>query len=76
VEGGNGQAYDGKREKGFAELMRVAIPSLPVSERHAGFAEVELGCDEQQMSAEVHRCLLCDLEICLAQEKRTSEAGR
>jgi len=74
-EGGNGQAYDGKREKGFAELMRVALPSLPLSMRRAGFDEVELGCDGQQMSAEVHRCLQCDLEICLAQEKRTSEAG-
>ena len=51
---GNGQPYDGRRERGFAELERVAIPSLPVSERHAGFAEVELGCDPEQVTAEVH----------------------
>jgi hypothetical protein len=43
--------------------------------RRAGFDEVELSCDEQQISAEVNRCLQCDLEICLALEKRTSEAG-
>ena len=74
-EGGNGHPYDGRRERGFAELERVAIPSLPVSERHAGFAEVELGCDPEQVTAEAHRCLQCDLEICLAQEKRAAEAG-
>jgi NADPH-dependent glutamate synthase beta subunit-like oxidoreductase len=74
-EGGNGQAYDGKREKGFAELMRIALPSLPLSMRRVGFDEVELGCDEQQMSAEVHRCLQCDLEIGLAREKRQAETG-
>ncbi len=76
AEGGNGHPYDGRRERGFAELERVAIPSLPVSERHAGFAEVELGCDPEQVTAEVHRCLQCDLEICLAQEKRAAEVGR
>jgi NADPH-dependent glutamate synthase beta subunit-like oxidoreductase len=75
AKAGNGQAYDGKREKGFAELMRVVIPALPVSERHAGFAEVELGCDSEQVTAEARRCLQCDLEICLAQEKRAAEAG-
>ena len=74
-EGENGQPYDGRRERGFAELERVAIPSLPVSERHAGFAEVELGCDPEQVTAEARRCLQCDLEICLAQEKRAAEAG-
>ena len=74
-EGGNGQPYDGSRERGFAELERVAIPSLPVSARHAGFAEVELGCDPEQVTAEARRCLQCDLEICLAQEKRAVEEG-
>jgi NADPH-dependent glutamate synthase beta subunit-like oxidoreductase len=74
-EGGNGQPYNGRRERGFAELERVAIPSLPVSERHAGFAEVELGCDSVQVTAEARRCLQCDLEICLAQKKRAAEAG-
>jgi NADPH-dependent glutamate synthase beta subunit-like oxidoreductase len=75
AEGGYGQPYDGKREKGFAELMRIALPSLPLSMRRAGFDEVEMGCEEQQMSAEVHRCLQCDLEIGLAREKRQAETG-
>jgi len=48
---------------------------LPVSERHAGFAEVELGCDSEQATAEAMRCLQCDLEICLAREKRAAEEG-
>jgi hypothetical protein len=75
AEGGNGQPYDGWRERGFAELERVAVPTLPVSERHAGFAEVELGCDSEPVTAEVRRCLQCDLEVCLAQEKRAVDAG-
>ncbi|MBI5579109.1 MAG: FAD-dependent oxidoreductase [Deltaproteobacteria bacterium] len=74
-EGANRQPYDGRRERGFAELERIAVPSLPVSERHAGFAEVELGCDLEQVTAEVRRCLQCDLEICLAREKLAAEAG-
>jgi hypothetical protein len=28
-----------------------------------------------QIAAEARRCLQCDLEICLAQEKRAVEAG-
>jgi len=32
--------YTGKREKGFADLKREAMPTLPCSERHSGFAEV------------------------------------
>jgi NADPH-dependent glutamate synthase beta subunit-like oxidoreductase len=72
------QPYDGKRTSGFAELDRVAAPSLPLSERQTGFAEVELGYGEKEMLAEVGRCLQCDLEICLARqaserELRTSE---
>lgn len=62
-EGGNGQPYDGRREPGIAEHERVAVPSLPVSERHAGFAEVELGCDPEQVTAEARRCLQCDLRL-------------
>ena len=75
AEGEGGELYDGRREKGFAELERVAIPSLPVSERYAGFAEVDLGCDPEQIAAEARRCLQCDLEICLAREKRLAEEG-
>ena len=65
-ESGNG--YDGRRESGFAELNRVEVPSLPLSERHAGFSEVELCFTDAQVKQETHRCLQCDLEICLAKE--------
>jgi NADPH-dependent glutamate synthase beta subunit-like oxidoreductase len=73
---GNGQPdYDGKREAGFAELKRVEVPSLPLNERHAGFSEVELGYNAEQVKAETQRCLQCDLEICLAKQKRIEELG-
>ena len=76
AECGNGQPdYDGKREAGFAELKRVEVPSLPLSERQAGFSEVELCYTDEQIKAETHRCLQCDLEICLAMEKRAAELG-
>jgi hypothetical protein len=70
-EGGNG--YDGKRESGFAELKMVEVPTLPVSERNDGFAEVELCFSDEQAKEETHRCLQCDLEICLAKEKRAAK---
>ena len=76
AESGNKPEYDGKRERGFAELKRAEVPSLPLSERRTGFGEIELSCEEPQMAAEVRRCLQCDLEIRLAREKRRSEAGR
>lgn len=73
---GNGQPdYDGKREAGFAELKRVAVPSLPLNERLAGFSEVELCYNDEQVKTELHRCLQCDLEICLARQKRVDELG-
>lgn len=76
AECGNGQPdYDGKREAGFAELKRVEVPSLPLSERHAGFSEVGLCYTDEQIKAETHRCLQCDLEICLAKGKRAEELG-
>jgi NADPH-dependent glutamate synthase beta subunit-like oxidoreductase len=72
----DGGAYDGRRAKGFAELARAAVPSLPVAERRGGFQEVELGYGEAEVIAEVRRCLQCDLEIRLARETRRAEAGR
>jgi NADPH-dependent glutamate synthase beta subunit-like oxidoreductase len=76
AECGNGQPdYDGRRAPGFAELKRVDVPSLPLSERHTGFSEVELCCSDEQVRTEIHRCLQCDLEICLAREKRSAELG-
>jgi NADPH-dependent glutamate synthase beta subunit-like oxidoreductase len=76
AKAGNGEGYDGKREKGFAELERASAPSLPLSDRHIGFGEIELGCGEPQMLSEIQRCLQCDLEIGLARAKRRAEIGR
>jgi NADPH-dependent glutamate synthase beta subunit-like oxidoreductase len=74
AECGNGQPnYDGKRASGFAELKRVEVPSLPITERGSGFSEVELCYSDEQIKAETNRCLQCDLEICLAKEKRAEE---
>ncbi|UCF94762.1 MAG: hypothetical protein JSW39_11590, partial [Desulfobacterales bacterium] len=71
AEDENGQPpYDGKRESGFAELPKVAVPSLPLSERNNGFAEVERCYSDEQVRQEIHRCLQCDLEIRLARETR------
>ncbi|MBT8368907.1 MAG: FAD-dependent oxidoreductase [Deltaproteobacteria bacterium] len=65
-----GNGYDGKRESGFAELRRIEVPSLPVSERKGGFAEVEFCFSDGQAKEEINRCLQCDLEICMAKENR------
>jgi pyruvate/2-oxoglutarate dehydrogenase complex dihydrolipoamide dehydrogenase (E3) component len=43
--------------------------------RRAGFGEVELGCDQHKMLAEVTRCLHCDLEIGLARQTRETDKG-
>ncbi|UCH22004.1 MAG: FAD-dependent oxidoreductase [Deltaproteobacteria bacterium] len=66
-------AYDGKREPGFAELKRVDPPILPVSQRHGGFPEVDLCYSDEAVLKETHRCLHCDLEICLAKKEPVSE---
>lgn len=71
--GRSNPAYDGKREPGFAELKRVDPPILPVSERHGGFPEVDLCYSDEAVLTETHRCLQCDLEICLAKKKPVSE---
>ncbi|MBK5100198.1 MAG: FAD-dependent oxidoreductase, partial [Desulfobacteraceae bacterium] len=60
------KSYTGKREKGFADLQRAEAPTLPLSERHEGFREVELCLDDNQAIEEAQRCLQCDLEISLA----------
>jgi NADPH-dependent glutamate synthase beta subunit-like oxidoreductase len=67
-ECGSEQPYDGGRESGFAELKRVEVPSLPLSERNGGFDEVERCFSDEQAKEETHRCLQCDLEICLANQ--------
>jgi NADPH-dependent glutamate synthase beta subunit-like oxidoreductase len=65
--------YDGKREPGFAELKRVGPPVLPISERHAGFPEVDLCYSDEDVLSETHRCLQCDLEICLAKSEHQND---
>jgi len=62
--------YTGSREEGFADLRREEMPATPLSERHDGFSEVELGFSEDQARQEAKRCLSCDLELHLAQETR------
>ena len=60
----------GRRDKGFADLKREEMPTIPLSERHDGFREVELGLSHDQATREAERCLHCDLELRLAQEAR------
>lgn len=62
------QPYTGKREDGFADLKRVGFPTMPVSERHDGFLEVDLCFNDDQAIKEANRCLQCDLELSLAKE--------
>jgi len=60
------ESYTGKRERGFADLTRTDMPSLPIAERHAGFPEVDLCFEDEQAIQEANRCLQCDLELSLA----------
>ena len=57
------EAYTGKRNKGFADLARVEMPKISVSEAQHSFAEVELGFDAEEATREAERCLQCDLEL-------------
>jgi NADPH-dependent glutamate synthase beta subunit-like oxidoreductase/Pyruvate/2-oxoacid:ferredoxin oxidoreductase delta subunit len=68
----NGQPYDGKRERGFADRARMTTPTLPLAERLGGFKEVDLCPSEDQAIAEAARCLQCDLELRLALAARNS----
>ena len=65
------EAYNGKRERGFADLKRVETPAIPLSERHDGFTEVDLCFTDENAIKEANRCLRCDLELTLAKEART-----
>ncbi len=51
------------RLEGFAELPRVAMPTLPVEQRHEGFDEVYLGYEEEMACQEASRCLRCDYRL-------------
>lgn len=63
------RSYDAKRTQGFAELTRVAAPTLPPPDRTQGFSEVELCFGLEEARAEARRCLQCDLEMELARRK-------
>jgi hypothetical protein len=52
------------------------VPSLPLSERHGGFSEVELCLTDEQVKEETHCCLQCDLEICLAKADAARQKDR
>ena len=58
--------YTGQRTKGFADLERAPLLTLPVAQRHTGFEEVDLCYDDAQAVYEVNRCFHCDMEIGLA----------
>jgi len=64
--------YDGKREKGFADLGRAESPTLSLSERHQGFPEVERCLSDDRAIMEAKRCLQCDLELALAEGVRVN----
>ncbi len=55
------------REEGFASVSRVAVRSLPASDRAKTFGEVDLGYDEALAVAEAKRCLQCDLRFCVSE---------
>jgi len=49
-------------EESWEEQPRLAVPRLPIRERRASFAEVELSFPEEKAVQEANRCLRCDLE--------------
>ena len=74
-EGGRStQLYEGRRESGFADLKRVETPARQLAARTDTFEEVELCFSEEQVQAETHRCLQCDLEICLARKSPSGQS--
>ena len=56
------------RDEGFADKARVQMSSLASGQRLGGFAEVELGFDEEMAIAEAKRCLQCDLRLQISKE--------
>ena len=67
-------------DSGFASWPRSRTPLLPVEQRLADFAEVELGFDHELALQEAKRCLRCHLRLQItqvmappvsAQEKKT-----
>jgi NADPH-dependent glutamate synthase beta subunit-like oxidoreductase len=68
--------YTGKREKGFADLVRAKVSTLPLSERNNGFLEVDLCLNDDQAIKEASRCLQCDLELSLIKETGPTKGDR
>jgi hypothetical protein len=56
------EEYDGSREKGFADRVRIDPATLPLEQRREGFAEVTGCLDQAGAVEEAGRCLDCDLE--------------
>jgi hypothetical protein len=54
------------RDDDFAAWQRVAMPTLPVAERIAGFALIDWGYDEARARREAARCLQCDLRLTIS----------
>lgn len=50
-------------------VERATMPTLPIDERLAGFAEVELGLSEEQALQEAKLCFRCDLPIIIDMKK-------
>jgi NADPH-dependent glutamate synthase beta subunit-like oxidoreductase len=65
------QAYNGQRERGFADLTRAQVPTLPLEDRHKGFQEVDLCFSDEQAVSEAKRCLQCDLETRMIKATRS-----
>jgi NADPH-dependent glutamate synthase beta subunit-like oxidoreductase len=63
-------SYDGARERGFADMLRMEQPVLPL-DRRGGFDEVALCLSDEDAAKEASRCLQCDLEACLIREYRS-----
>ncbi len=53
---------------GFADRTRPQVPTLASEQRLSGFAEVELGFNEEMAIAEAKRCFQCDLRLYISEE--------
>ena len=56
------QAATQPEEETWEAQPRIAIPTIPASERKHSFHEIELGFSSEQAEMEAKRCLRCDLE--------------
>lgn len=61
------------RTEGFARLPRCASSFTAAETRTGGFAQIDLGYDQEQADKEAGRCLQCDLRLKLKEQKFWSE---